>query len=73
MSTGMATRLQDTFGERVRARRLILEWTQAELSEKTGIGQKEISEIELGQHSPTLKTVEKLAKALEIDASKLLR
>lgn len=69
----MATNLRETFGENVRARRLALGWTQADLSEKTGIGQKEISEIELGRHAPTLKTVEKIASALEIDASKLLR
>lgn len=41
--------------------------TQAELSEKTGIPQAQISRIERGSVSPTTATVAKLAEALDAD------
>lgn len=45
--------------------------TQAQLAEKSGLPQSHISRLEAGQHSPSFKTVEKLAKALELTISEL--
>lgn len=41
--------------------------TQAELAEKSGVRQSDISEIENGLGNPTKKTLEKLGVALGID------
>lgn len=38
--------------------------TQAELAEKSGLPQSHISRLENGQHSPSAKTLEKIADAL---------
>ena len=41
--------------------------TQKELSLKTGIHQSNISKIETGEYSPSLKTMKKIADALNTD------
>lgn len=47
--------------------------TQDSLSKKTGIRQDVISKLENGKHTnPTLLTLEKLARALEIPVAKLI-
>jgi len=38
--------------------------TQDQLAEKTGIPQSHISRLEKGEHSPTFKTLEKIAEAV---------
>lgn len=38
--------------------------TQAELSKRSGVSQSQISSIELGQKSPTIETLQKIANAL---------
>jgi transcriptional regulator with XRE-family HTH domain len=48
--------------------------TQAELAEKTGIDYKDFQKLESGKGiNPTLKTLERLAKALKTDGSDLLK
>jgi DNA-binding XRE family transcriptional regulator len=39
-------------------------WTQAELADRAGVRQETISRIETGKHSPGLKTMAKIDKAL---------
>ena len=39
-------------------------WTQAELAAKAGVRQETISRIETGKHSPGLKTMAKIDRAL---------
>jgi transcriptional regulator with XRE-family HTH domain len=39
-------------------------WSVPHLSEESGVSDKTIWNIELGSHSPTIATLEKLAKAL---------
>lgn len=72
MSIGMASELQVTFGENVRTRRLALKLTQIDLAKLLKIQQGAVSDIENGQHAPTLETVEKIAKALKTTAKALL-
>ena len=42
--------------------------TQEQMSKKSGIPQSHISRLERGEHSPTSKTIEKLAHALNVKA-----
>lgn len=46
--------------------------TQDKLAELTGIPTHTISEYETSKHTPTLKNLEKLCKALNVNATKLL-
>ncbi len=48
------------------------ELTQAELAKKAGLSTNYISRIERADVSPTVETLEKLAKALKIKSSSIL-
>jgi transcriptional regulator with XRE-family HTH domain len=52
-------------GEQVRAARALLDWSLADLAEKSGIGQQAISKFENRETEPMSKTVQKLQKVLE--------
>jgi transcriptional regulator with XRE-family HTH domain len=62
---------------RVMAKRL-REWrakrkvSQRQLAEDSGVSREYIARIELGQHDPTLSTLEKLAKALKVKVAQLI-
>ncbi|MFM9745126.1 helix-turn-helix domain-containing protein, partial [Streptomyces brasiliscabiei] len=43
------------------------------LDELSGLHQTYISDIERGVRNPSLKTIEKIAKALDVEAYKLLK
>jgi ribosome-binding protein aMBF1 (putative translation factor) len=58
-------------GAAIRQRRGELRMTQEELAAKSGIPQSHISKLEDGKHSPTAKTIDRLAKALDTEPSKL--
>ncbi len=53
----------------VRTRRLL---TQDELADKAGVSQSTIANIERNHAEPQFRTIRKLAKALDIDPTKLL-
>lgn len=53
----------------VRQRRLL---TQAELAQRAGISETEISRIETGHHKARISTVRKLCAALGVEADALL-
>ena len=65
MTTDMAN-ITQTFGSKVRARREQLGLSQSDLAELLECSQPNISELEKGNHSPSLSTVERIAKALEV-------
>ncbi len=46
--------------------------SQRDLADLSGVSREYIARIELGQHDPTLSTLEKLAKALGVKVSRLL-
>lgn len=58
---------QRTFGmgERLAARREELRLTQAQVAERSGIRQSDISRIECGKANPTQTTLERIAAALD--------
>lgn len=64
--------LKETFGDRVRDRRREMNLNQSDLAKLIDTTQSTISDIEKGQHAPTLDTVARIAKALKVDAADLL-
>jgi HTH-type transcriptional regulator / antitoxin HipB len=58
--------------KRLRERREKRGWSQRELAEASGVSREYIARIELGQHDPTLSTLEKLAQALGMKVAKLI-
>jgi transcriptional regulator with XRE-family HTH domain len=61
----------DGFGEILKKIREDKGLKQEDLSKKTGLTQSAISQFEKGLRAPTPATVEKIAKALEVDKSSL--
>ncbi len=58
-------------GKRVKSLREKKGLTQEELEEKTGINTKYISAIERGNKNATIKTLEKIAKGLDVELYEL--
>jgi DNA-binding XRE family transcriptional regulator len=56
--------LSEQIGARLTARRIMLGWSQVELSKRSGVRQATISEIESGKRDVQLSTLERLARAL---------
>lgn len=63
------TREQEKFGEKLRKLRIKRNWSQGELSRRSGIHRTYISGIEKGLRNPALKNINRLAKALNISPS----
>lgn len=64
-------KLVSLLGKRVKALREKKGLTQEELEEKTGINTKYISAIERGNKNATIKTLEKIAKGLDVELYEL--
>lgn len=64
--------LQAAFGRNVKAARQNAGLTQTELAERSGISRVDISRIEGGQINVTLRTMRKLAEALDLKVSRML-
>jgi transcriptional regulator with XRE-family HTH domain len=62
-----------SFGDKVRLIRKELELSQEELADKAGLHRTYIGMIERGEKNITLTNVEKIAKALGLDISELLK
>lgn len=60
------------FGDRVRAIRLERGLSQEALADKAGLHRTAVSFVERALRSATLETVEKLAIALDVEASELM-
>ena len=67
----MAT-IQQRLAQRIRFLRKEQKWTQEDLGEKSGLTYKFIGQIERGEVSPTLGSLDKLAKAFGLTVSELL-
>ncbi|MBW6411333.1 helix-turn-helix domain-containing protein [Clostridium sp. YB-6] len=57
----------DKIGEKIKCERLKKSLKQYELAEKAGISNTFLSDIEVGRTTPSLKTLKKIAQALELD------
>lgn len=62
----------DNIGQRIKSERLKKSLKQYELAEKAGISNTYLSDIEVGRSTVSLKTLNKLAKALELDIKAFL-
>lgn len=60
------------YSETVRKLRKQKGWSQEELAEKAKLDPKSIVQIENAKRNPTLKTLQKIASALNVSISKLL-
>ncbi|HEX5456109.1 MAG TPA: helix-turn-helix transcriptional regulator [Candidatus Saccharimonadales bacterium] len=58
-------------GKKVRQLRLELGFSQEKLGEITGLDRTYISKIERGKSNPSLRNIEKIAKALKVKVSKI--
>jgi len=65
------TSSKQKLGNKVRTLRDEKHWTQEKLGEHSGLDRTYISDIERGVRNPSLKSLEKLAKALKIKVSDL--
>ncbi len=69
---GMASDICTRFGERVRQLRKERGWRQIDLAEAAGISENYVSELEQGQKEVCLRTIEALAKALDVGTAALM-
>lgn len=65
------TSAQQKLGNKLRELRINAELTQEKLGEITGLDRTYISGIERGVRNPSLRNIEKLAKALKVKVSEL--
>lgn len=69
----MSENLLIDFGARVRTLREKRNLSQAELANKGGFNRNYIGMVERGERNPRLDTLQRLADALEIDLSLLMK
>lgn len=68
----MTSKEQLLFGERIRSRRNILNFTQEYVAEKVDITSRYYQALERGEKSPSLNTLMRLSKTLNISMDYLL-
>jgi transcriptional regulator with XRE-family HTH domain len=66
------TRRQVEFGDRVRARRQELGWSQEQLALKANINRTYIASLEGGHRNPSLDLIARLASAMKVDVGDLV-
>lgn len=71
MSAAVPVPIQVLVGLAVKAHRLRLSLTQAQLAERVGISEQGLSKVERGQSSATLQTLESISVALEVPIREL--
>jgi transcriptional regulator with XRE-family HTH domain len=64
--------VMDGLGARLREFRRARALTQEELAEKAGVSPSTIVDIERGKHEPQIRTLRKLARALDTTPDKLV-
>ena len=63
--------IQKQFGKLVRTRRRALDMSQEELGDKSDLNRGYISDIERGLRNPSLKVIDRVAKALGMELDEL--
>ena len=69
----MVDNIVELFGQRMRERRIELDYTQQELANLTGLSRSYIGEIETGRRNITLKNAAKIARALKAEVAYFLK
>jgi transcriptional regulator with XRE-family HTH domain len=67
------TRRQVEFGDRVRARRQELGWSQETLALKASINRTYIASLESGRRNPSLDLMARLAGSMKVNLGDLVR
>ena len=73
MKKGARPDIRGRFGFAVKDRREALGLTQEEFADRAGIHRTYLSDVERGSRNVSLLNIERLASALELKASELLR
>ena len=60
-------------GMRIKYLRSLKKWSQEDLALEADVNKNYISDLERGQRNPTVKILEKIAKALNISLSELFK
>ncbi|WP_254903774.1 helix-turn-helix domain-containing protein, partial [Clostridium tyrobutyricum] len=63
----MEVGILDNIGEKIKEERIKKGLKQYELAKKAGISNTYLSDLEVGRTAPSIKTLDKLSKALEVD------
>lgn len=72
VSNGSSSRAR-TFGQTLRNARRQAQVSQDDLAQRSGVDRSAISNYERGRREPNLRTIVKLARALDIEPASLLR
>ncbi len=67
------SKIQQALGQAIRKHRERLNLTQEELAEKADTHRTYLADIERGARNPSIETVRRLAKALEIPISEIFQ
>lgn len=67
----MEKALRQKFARKIKLERAKRDWTQEALADYAGISRSVMGHIERAEYSTTLDTIEKLAKALNVDPKEL--
>ena len=72
-NVAVATELELTglLGAAIRQRRTFLRISQEELAVRSGLQRTYLSDVERGARNPSIKTIEKIAQALQVPVVKL--
>jgi XRE family transcriptional regulator, regulator of sulfur utilization len=65
--------LGESLGAEITRLRLTKRWSQVKFAEILGYDERYVRQLEQGAKSPTLRTLESLAKAFEVPVSVLIR
>ncbi len=68
---GETVRIQSPLGTALKKRRLNLGLSQEELANRAGLHRTYITDVERGSRNPSLETIQKLARALEVPLSEV--
>ncbi|ODV44491.1 hypothetical protein AWV79_07620 [Cupriavidus sp. UYMMa02A] len=65
--------IEQAFGEAVRDRRKAMGWNQSDLANHAGLQTAAVSRVERGDGAPTLRTMQRIAAALNVRLYLLIR
>src|ERR1700720_3952500 len=72
VAVGVEVDLTGLLGAAIRERRTFLRMSQEELAVRSGLHRTYLSDVERGARNPSIKTIEKIAYALQLPVVKLL-
>lgn len=62
-----------TVGSQIRRCRNMKNWTLSQLGERAKLRESTLSEIENGKHGPSMKSLKRVAEALEVEVGYLFQ